>query len=113
MVFNSRFYKEVRVIMLHENLAGRFLIRDLLRFHYMCELPIMIFFKAGKKGQYEVLQVDDPISCIKQRGFLIQSIGLRQEEVKAILGVSWTSGSLPEPLRVARLVASALNSTKS
>ena len=114
MILSSRFYKELRVIMLHGRFISNIAPGGLMRLHEICGLPVMAFFETDAwKRCIEPSEGDAPLLSIKQGGFHILCLSLTKENAEAILKVSWKSSDLPEPLRVARLLASALKPVKS
>ncbi len=114
MVQKSKFFKELRVIILCSELVRESLFEDLLRLHEILGLPIIALLDNRIPMRFNHLLRSKILLVTVRRGrFLVLCIGLMQDEVEAILGISWKADQLPEPLRIARLVASALETAKS
>ncbi|MFH0848321.1 MAG: DUF99 family protein [archaeon] len=114
MIMDSPFYKELRVIMLHGQFASSMSLRGLKRFHEIIKLPVMIFIDKRKKKRLGYISGKvSPFILASRQGFVILRAKITEDEMDAILRVSWKSGRLPEPLRVARLAARCLRLIKS
>jgi len=94
-VVDSAFFPELRVVMLH----GPGNRRDRYSMEKLTNLPIVTISedKLSHRRGYKAIH-----SCL---GRLWVKTRLERTTLRKILDASWTFGSLPEPLRVAHLLA--------
>jgi endonuclease V-like protein UPF0215 family len=113
MILKSKFFKELRVVILCSELVRRFRSQGLLRFVEILGLPIIAVVDDRTSRFDQVLRCKSILVKVRKGRFLSLCMGLTQDEAEAILRISWEAGRVPEPLRIAHLVASALDATKS
>jgi len=123
---SSRHKKQLRIIMLDGITIGGFNIVDISKLYEKTNLPVIIIIRRKpnlKEIENALKNLDNfekRIKCIKNAGEIksfkieknkkiyYQSIGLKTQDVKKILKVSCIHGLIPEPIRVAHLIAGAI-----
>ena len=127
MIKNSPFYRELRVIFLDGVSFGGFNVVDINELCCLIDLPVISvtrekpdlnsikyalqnlpdfevrwqsILNSGKLIEVEIREVDNPI--------YIQIAGILQEDAKKIVKKLSTNSNIPEPLRVAHIIASGL-----
>ena len=126
IVNSTRHKRQLRVIMLDGVTFGGFNIVDIQRLNEETGLPVIVFNrkmpdldrvrKALKNfGDYEkrwglIENAGEIKRHTLRKGVTVyfQSAGLSDEEAKNIIGLSSTRGQIPEPLRVAHMIATAI-----
>jgi uncharacterized protein len=88
----SRYYPELRVIMIHDK--GRHL--NARRLEEEVGLPLIQVATSPKRGYKRYLTKNGAVS-VRTR--------LSAETVTRIVSLTWTRGTMPEPLRIAHLIA--------
>jgi endonuclease V-like protein UPF0215 family len=123
---STRHRQQLKVIMLDGITLGGFNVVDAKRLHEETSLPVIIVnrkmpdLKAVRKALERFPDSDSRWQAIRNAGKIktysfkngknlyYQSIGLDDEEAEEILALSSTHGFVPEPLRVAHLIATAI-----
>lgn len=123
---STRHRQQLKVIMLDGITLGGFNIVDIRKLHKGTGLPIIVVnrkipdLKAVRKALKRFGDFKERWQAIKNAGEIktysfkkgknlyYQSVGLDDEEVEEILSLSSTRGFIPEPLRVAHLIATAV-----
>jgi endonuclease V-like protein UPF0215 family len=104
----SPHFKQLRIIMLSKNvLAGEKV--DLQKIYEETKLPIIVVCRR------KILKIEENFFVIKinKRKVYVKAIGLNQALTKEVLkNFSLKKTGFPEPLRVAFLIAKALNTLK-
>ncbi len=113
MILKSKFFKELRVVILCNELVRKFQFEGLLRLGKISGLPIIAVLDDSTPQFDQILHSNSVFVTVRKGRFRALCMDLMRDETKAILKISWKAGPLPEPLRIARLVASALDATKS
>jgi len=126
MILISRHFKQLRITMLHGLTFAGMNIVNLKTLYDMTQLPTIVvmdrkpriadFEKAIEKlenSQFRktALNVAGEITQIRTKlnakPIYVQFIGLKLDQLKEVMNVSCTRSRLPEPVRVAHMVASA------
>ncbi|MEJ2242766.1 MAG: DUF99 family protein [Candidatus Bathyarchaeota archaeon] len=127
MVKTSSFYNELRVIFLDGISFGGFNVVDLNKLYCLLDLPVISvtrekpdlksikfalhnlsdfdvrwqsILNCGKLIEVKIREIDNPI--------YIQIAGILEEDAKKIIRKMSTKSNIPEPLRIAHLIASGL-----
>jgi len=126
LINSTRHKQQLRVIMIDGITLGGFNIVDIHKLHKRTGLPVIVVNrkmpdlqrvqKALKnfedyKKRWELIKRAGKIrNCSLKEGKKIyyQSVGLDDEETEEILALSSTHSFIPEPLRVAHLIATAV-----
>ncbi len=126
IVNKSRHREELRVLMFKGVTIGGFNIIDIKKLYEKTNLPVIIITR--KKPDLEKIKkalrnFDDferrwkfirnagkiyKIEIEKNKSLYYQFIGLQRNEVEKIISLSCTRSLIPEPLRVAHMIASAM-----
>ena len=126
VVNKSKHKEELRVLMFKGVTIGGFNIVDIKRLHEKTDLPVIIV--ARKKPNLDKIKkalqnFDDfekrwnfiknagkiyKVEIKKNKSLHYQFIGLQRDEVEKIIKLSCTRSLIPEPLRVAHIIASAI-----
>jgi endonuclease V-like protein UPF0215 family len=122
----SRHKKQLRVIMLKGITLGGFNMVNISKLHKNTGLPVIVVnrkmpdLKEIKTALQNFADFEERWKCIKNAGKIhkmkieknkniyFQFKGLKKDEAEAIIRLSCTRSLIPEPLRVAHLIASAL-----
>ncbi|MFH1181999.1 MAG: DUF99 family protein [Candidatus Woesearchaeota archaeon] len=120
MALKSKFYTQLRAIMLNGIAVGGFNIVDIRKLNKKTGIPVIVVMrKLPKMGEIEAalkkLKMGKKIRLIKSAGEIrksgkvfIQVAGTSFEEAAEIVKLTATHSFVPEPIRVAHLVASGL-----
>lgn len=135
LINGTRHKKQLRVVMFDGITLGGFNIIDIQRLRKEIELPIIVFnrkmpdlarvrkalknFRDYRRRWGLIEKAGDIKSCKIRRHDLrrdlkgkkkvyYQSVGLSEKEAEEIIKLSSTHGQIPEPLRVAHLIATAV-----
>ncbi len=127
MVRESPHYNQIRVIMLNSITLAGFNVVDMKKLFALTNLPIIVVAggepnldgvkEASRnlpnwESRWEAVQNAGEITRVEIRGGMgtvyLQTLGISKKDADLIVARSSTLGSLPEPLRVARIIASGL-----
>ena len=117
MVMNSKFYPQLKAIMLKGIAVGGFNLIDIERISKKTKIPVVVVMrrlpereriagvleKLGKKRRIRLMEKAGKIH--KAGNLYIQLSGTTMEKAKEILRISCTHGNIPEPIRIAHLIA--------
>ncbi|MFW6297427.1 MAG: DUF99 family protein [Desulfosalsimonas sp.] len=122
LVRGSRFAEHIRLIMLQGIAFGGFNVVDVFELHEHLALPVLVVarkqpdMEAIKKAllgeikqgarKWEVIKRLGPME--KLGNIFIQRVGLSPEQAKTVLDRLCIHGNIPEPLRSAHMIATAL-----
>jgi len=122
LVSESPFIDHVQVVLLQGITFGGFNVVDLPRLHDMLGRPVVAVVRRrphlkriraalleqvpGGRRKWELVQRAGPLEPVG--GVFVQRAGLSLEEAVRLLASTTQHGKLPEPLRIAHLVAGAL-----
>jgi endonuclease V-like protein UPF0215 family len=123
MILASPHYKQLRVILLNGLTFAGFNVMDIVELNKKTKLPIITLTKDEPniesirsalsnlnhaEERYNTILKAGPIIPIHNNGkkIFMQFIGLYCEDAQKIVAITSTRSSIPEPLRVAHLIAS-------
>ena len=125
-VNSSRHKEELRVLMFKGVTIGGFNLIDVKALHEKTDLPVIIVMRKRpdpKNIKQAIKNLGDykrrwdfisnagqiyKMEIKKDKSLYYQFIGLQKEEAERIIRLSCTRSLIPEPLRVAHLIASAM-----
>jgi len=126
LINSSRHKQQLKVVMLDGITVGGFNIIDIVQLHKNTNIPVIVFNRkhpdltAVKNALSNFHDFDIRWKMVKNAGKIkecelddskkiyYQSIGMSDEDVEDTLLLSSTHGDIPEPLRVAHLIATAI-----
>jgi len=127
MINNTKFASQIRAVFLDGITFGGFNIVDIQRLHVQTDLPIVTIVEKSpdlKRIRKSLTKFPDSdlrwnlISRlgepkpVKIRGskkcLFVQSVGLEEKELRAVLELTRKAATVPEALRAARMFASSL-----
>ena len=126
LINESRHKQQLKVVMLDGITVGGFNIIDIKQLHQDTGLPVIVFnrrhpdLKSVKRALDNLNNPEVRWKMIKSAGKIkecklqndekiyYQSIGIYDEDAEDALMLSSTHGDIPEPLRVAHLIATAI-----
>ncbi|MBI4010380.1 MAG: DUF99 family protein [Candidatus Aenigmarchaeota archaeon] len=126
LINSSRHKQQLKVVMLDGITVGGFNIIDIVQLHKNTNIPVIVFNRkhpdltAVKNALNNFHDFDIRWKMVKNAGKIkecelddskkiyYQSIGMSDEDVEETLLLSSTHGDIPEPLRVAHLIATAI-----
>jgi endonuclease V-like protein UPF0215 family len=113
MVAESKFYKELRFAILHGGILGSAL-PVLTEFREVTDLPTIALLSRRQRGRVDstLKEVKNAVKFSVQPELTAFCTDLTTQKAREILKITTARGPLPEPVRVARLIASAANSPK-
>jgi endonuclease V-like protein UPF0215 family len=130
MIKHTRYYQQLKAIMIDGITLGGFNVLDLQTLHKETKIPIITItrdkpnFTKIKQAlkqhipdwepRYERL-LQGPLDKIttQHNPIYIKYLGLTREEAKDIIKLSTIRGVIPEPLRIAHLIASGITKGES
>lgn len=121
MLRKSKFYKQLRVVFLNGLTFGGFNVVDICEIYERTGIPVVVVMNRMPRLEefYEGLKnfedCDKRIEIVKRAGEIkrvdtlyIQSSGISYEDAVRMIKMNAISGKIPETLRIAHLVASAI-----
>ncbi|XHH08093.1 MAG: DUF99 family protein [Candidatus Bathyarchaeia archaeon] len=125
MITASPHYRQLRVIMLNGLTFAGFNVMDIKALHEATELPVIALTKEKpdldsiRSALSNLDQAEERFSILLNAGEIIpiqkndkkifmQTAGLYCEDAQKIVALTSTRSSIPEPLRVAHLIASGI-----
>jgi uncharacterized protein len=120
MVSKSKFYSQVKAIMLNGIAVGGFNVIDIQKLSKATKRPVIVVMRKQPKisemdSALMNLKMEKKIKLIKAAGeiytagkVLIQVAGISVEKAREVIKVTATHSFVPEPIRVAHLLASGL-----
>ncbi len=126
MILSSRYAVHTKMVMLEGIALGGFNVVDILHLNKLLNKPVLVVarkqpnmasiraallgrVKGGAK-KWALIQQAGPME--PAGGMFVQRAGLSLEEAKEVLGAMCVHGKLPEPLRVAHLIAGGVTERK-
>jgi len=128
LVEQSRFVSHIRLIMLQGIAFAGFNVVDVFRLHERLRIPVLVvarkkpdmdaIYRALTTGRipdgnakWELISRLGPMEAVKT--VFLQRIGLSMAQAAAVVERFCIHGNIPEPLRTAHLIASALSHGQS
>jgi len=127
MIAESPHYEQLRVIMLNGITLAGFNVVDIAELHEKAKLPVIAVtrdkpnFEDIRKALQHLPQTEKRWEAIEKAGRMVQvhtregeepvymhAVGISEEIAKRILTSTSTRSNIPEPLRVAHIIASGL-----
>ncbi len=127
LIRNSKFGSQIRLVMLQGIAFGGFNVVDLHRLHQELQIPVLVV--ARKAPDYSAIR-KALLDCVpggarkwrvieragemeKLGGLYVQRAGLTTSEAAKVIERFAISGRMPEPLRVAHLIAGGISKGQS
>ena len=122
----SQFAGHIRAVLLQGIAVAGFNVIDVHRLHEALELPVIAVARRqpdfasieralmripGGKKKWKLIERLGPMEPV--RSVFVQRIGLELADTKALLKATTLHGNLPEPLRLAHLIAGGVTTGKS
>jgi len=125
MINQCKFKPQIRVIMLDGIALGGFNIIDINKLHKKTGIPVMVVIrrmpdfkkiettlkKLGKSAKYKLIEKAG--KPVKINSIYVQFKGMTLEKAKAIIKISSIHSKIPEPIRVAHIIASGIKEGQS
>ena len=120
MIKRSKFFSQLRCIMLDGIALGGFNVVDISNLYESTGIPVMTIMRDMPDlpkifATLKKLQMDEKITKIKEAGNIhktgdiyIQCNGLSIAQAEEFLQISTTNAMIPEPLRIAHIIASGV-----
>ncbi|MBI2550544.1 DUF99 family protein [Candidatus Woesearchaeota archaeon] len=120
MVKKSKFYTQLRAIMLNGIAVGGFNVIDIRQLHEKTKIPIVVVMRDYPevekiKATLERIGMRDKVKLIEKAGTIhkagkvhVQLAGCSLEKAKELMKISCTRSHIPEPIRVAHLMAAGI-----
>jgi len=113
MVATSRFYKELRFAILHGSMLRCARSSILTDFNSTTNMPTIAFLHRGQNKSFDcVAERKTDIVGFRFHTFSVYCVGLTIEDAGEVLRITSLRDGIPEPIRVAGLIASAVNAPK-
>ena len=118
LVQSTRFGEHVQAVLMQGIAVAGFNVVDLARLHRELDLPVLVVVR--KRPRMALVRAaldrtpggDDKWALIEQAGPLerlgvlwVQRVGMTEAEATALLRATTSHGNIPEPLRLAHLIA--------
>jgi len=126
LVLDSQFDRHVRAVLLSGIAVGGFNVVDIHRLHVLLERPVIVVARrlprypairralqhvAGGDRKWALIQAAGPMEPVA--GIYVQRVGISVDDTLALLKATTLHGKLPEPLRVAHLIAGGIAAGRS
>lgn len=124
MITGSKYYSQIRVIMLDGVTYAGFNPVDINKLFNETKIPVIVFMRsypdfesirlalrnlAGSEERWEIIRRAGKIhKIIQENPVYIQLCGIDKESAVEIVRITSTHGNIPEPLRVAHLIATGV-----
>ncbi len=120
LVKKSKFCPQLRAIMLDGIAVGGFNVVDIARVHQETGIPVIVvirrypdiknveqvLIKLGKKSKIKLLRKAGAVHSAGK--IFIQFAGITLEEAEEIIRITTSRSHIPEPIRVAHIIASGI-----
>jgi hypothetical protein len=127
MLEGSQFRKHVRAVLLQGIAVGGFNVVDVHALHEALKIPVIAIARRlpDYEGMHKALSTRVPGAARKwkliqnagtmepMRSVYVQRVGITREHAREVLAATTLHGNLPEPLRIAHLVAGAMVTGRS
>lgn len=123
----SQFEAHVRVVLLQGIAVAGFNVVDMHLLHEELEVPVIAItrrqpdFPAIKRAlfarvrgagrKWDLIERAGPLDAM--RGVLVQRVGITMDHAREVLAATTLHGNLPEPLRLAHLIAGGITTGAS
>lgn len=127
LVAGSKFREHVRAVLLQGIALAGFNVVDIRRLSHELDVPVLVAVRRqprlamvrdalfdrtpGGARKWKLIEKAGPLE--KVGAMWIQRIGLEAHEAKALLDATTLHGNLPEPLRLAHLIAGGVTTGQS
>ncbi len=125
MIENSKFYSQIRAIMLDGIALGGFNVVDINKLSKHVKIPVIVVMrdypnlekiyyalkKIRKQGKIKLIAKAGTI--YKAEKIYIQISGIKIEDAKKVVKICTTHSHIPEPLRIAHIIASGIKTGES
>jgi hypothetical protein len=127
MIRGSQFQAHVQAVLLQGIAVGGFNVVDVRALHEALRIPVLAIARRppdfasmrrallarvpGAERKWALIQAAGPLDPI--RGVFVQRVGITVDHARELLAATTLHGNLPEPLRVAHLVAGAIVTGRS
>ena len=127
MIIESPHYKQLRIIMLNGITFAGFNVVDIKELYYKTELPVIVITRGvpnikeieqaierlpEKEKRWRAIQNAGEMIKVrtreKEEPIYMQTAGIEKEDAEKIVKITSTRSNIPEPLRVAHIIASGL-----
>lgn len=120
MVKKSKFFPQLQAIMLNGIAVGGFNVIDIQRLHSATGIPVIVIMRnhpeAGRiKGTLARIGMKAKVKLVEKAGRIykvgnvhVQLAGCSLETARELLKISCTRSHIPEPVRVAHLMAAGI-----
>lgn len=113
MVTASKFYKELRYAILHGSMLESARPSLPLEFNTITRLPTIAILEQRRNRRFDhIAERRRNAVNFKLADFSVLCLDVSRERAMEVFGITCVRGSLPEPVRVAGLIASAANAQK-
>lgn len=125
MINKSKFKPQIQVIILDGIAVAGFNIIDIMELYDLTKIPVIVVMRSYPDldnifSTLRKLKMDKKITIIGKAGKIdkvgsiyVQHIGISLEKVSEIIKITSTRSLLPEPVRVAHIIASGIKSGQS
>lgn len=126
VVGDSQFGGHIRAVLLQGIAVAGFNVVDVVALHRALRIPVIAVARrqpdfraieralASVRGGARKWRLVDRLGPMERaRGVFIQRVGIELEDAKALLAATTLHGNLPEPLRLAHLIAGGITTGKS
>ena len=127
MVYKSRFKNELRALMMHGFTLAGFNIIDAFALNKKTKIPVICILRRHpnkkkvlnaleklKKGRERKIKLFKKIGKMEKCGALyFKAIGIEDKKAKELIRRTTKRGNMPEPVRLAHLVASGISRGES
>lgn len=126
LINKTKHKQQLQIIMLKGVAFGGFNVIDINELSKKTKLPVIVImrkqpnFEKIRKALKNLKNGNKKWKLIEKAGeihridnLLVQSAGIKKEKVKNVLKISTIRGNIPEPLRVAHLIASGVTEGES
>jgi endonuclease V-like protein UPF0215 family len=127
MITNSSHYGQLRVVMLDGVTFAGFNVVDIQKLHRITSLPVLAITRNRpclndvKSAIHKISNPNERLTALSSAGEMLEietrretrifvhRAGISKVDTKKIIAISSTQSSIPEPLRVAHMIASSLS----
>jgi hypothetical protein len=127
MVERSQFARSLQAVLLQGIAVAGFNVVDVQALHTALGLPVLVVARRapdlaairtalfarvpGARRKWRLIEAAGPMEPL--RGVYVQRVGLSREQAESLLSATTLHGKLPEPVRLAHLIASGITTGTS